>query len=182
MDFDDSAIVERILNLHGENELVMKLEHRDDVWYLRGMNPRVANERPQARGMSENYDPRDPDDIELRNVVSMIPDAFEMLRKASQSRSQQASCAKDAKIGEVSIMASIKFDSSSTLHDSLKNEMIVNSHTMDKLRYLMLSTILCESVLAHVNTALEESKEIGDGNIIVNSRTIQDSSLEVCTV
>jgi hypothetical protein len=136
MEFVDSGLVLRILKFHGEKNSVFKIELVNDVWRSRGMNPKVANEFPLPRGMSEKFDELNPDPMEKGNVDDLLPDAIEMLRKGSESKSQQGSYSRHARIGDISLQARLGVDEGK--FTGLKNEMLGNSYSMDKVRYLQV--------------------------------------------
>lgn len=178
MTFEDPDLVNRILKFHGEERAHLKIELFEGVWKLRGMHPRVASDTPQQRGMSTKHDTREPEPIEMLNARALVPDGVEMLRKGSQSISQKGSFSDHATIGDVSIMSRLEADGQ--FEDALKEEMLVNSHSMDKLRFLQLCSLLCEQVLSRLSTIFQDDAIKGD--VAVNSRTTLDSSLDVCHV
>lgn len=178
MEFVDSGLVLRILKFHGEKNTVFKIERVNDVWRLRGMNPKVTNEFPLPRGMSEKFDERKPDPMEKGNVDDLLPDAIELLRKGSESKSQQGSYSRHARIGDVSLQARLGVDGGNAT--DLKNEMLANSYSMDKVRYLQVFSLLSETVFSRLNTVIQDAG-IKD-KVLIKSRTTLDSALEVCHV
>jgi hypothetical protein len=174
--FGTRLIADRIVELNGRVS-TFKLMWNAGEWLLYGCNPFVLPD-PAIRPYSKNYerlmDERTPTGTIVSEVLSSATGACELLRKASQSVSNDSSPSSKAAIGKVSIQANFPFNHDLHEHKQLQNEMLRNSFVMDKLRYFNLTALLFENVVSRFVDVESE------GNVRLEARCKQDSSLRVC--
>jgi hypothetical protein len=184
--FNDAAIVSRLVDRHGnkDKKKIFRIEKMDGRWLLKGLHPLVPTLDPNPRPFSFHHsrleEERTPNVKVARETLSLIPDAIEMLHKASTSSSTLASTGPKAEIGKCSIKTSFLSDTMSNQHTSFKNEMKSNALIMDQGRYLQHCSLLFVHVLSKVHLALPS---LGNSNFLkVDSRFKKDKSMEVCVL
>lgn len=180
-----AAIVNRLLRGHGNSERpqVFRMEMRDGRWFLKGLNPMVPSSNPEPRPFSAKHPQllveRTPHGNSLYETIAMIPDATEMLRKASQGSSTTISSGPKAGIGEVSLKTSLPYDPSSALQMKIIKEMKVNAKIMNTFRYHLQTSNFFGHILSRLHLALGTTQA---QSMHLESRYKRNSSFEVCNL
>jgi hypothetical protein len=181
--FGNANIVARLLNRHGDctSSKTFRIEKSNNGhWLMKGVHPLVSTPNPNPRPFSLNHQQlkqeRTPDSDSVLEIRRLIPDAMEMLRKASKLSSTEGSSGPKALMGSVSIKSSIRVSASLELETEMKREMQKNALVMDKLRYLLQTSILVGHIMSRVHTALDICKS---SILKVKTRYKKDSRIDV---
>jgi hypothetical protein len=181
--FKDAAIVSRLLYRHGKEDKkkIFRIEKKDGQWLLKGLHPLVPTLDPNPRPFSINHsrleEERSPSEKSVLETLALIPDAIEVLHKASPASSTLISSGPKGEIGKCSIKISLPFDTNSNQQKSFTKEMKSNALTMDRARYLLQCSLLFEHVLSRVHIALLSHGN--SNNLHVETRFKKDKSFEV---
>jgi hypothetical protein len=136
--FDSPDIVTRLLRYHGDVEKkgMIRIEKEGGVeerWLLKGIHPFVPTTDPNPRPFSSNHqrlkEERTPAEDSSNNTMMMLPDAVEVLHKASHSSSCLISCSPKADVGSVSLKIPIKADVEGKMIEEMKtNALVMTRH------------------------------------------------------
>jgi hypothetical protein len=179
--FESPDIVTRLLRYHGDvrKKGMIRIEKQGGVekrWLLKGIHPLVPTTDPNPRHFYSNHQrlnqKRTPAEESSNNTMMMLPDAVEVLHKASQSSS--ISCSPKADAGCASLKVPIKAD----VEGKMIKEMRTNALVMNKARFLNQTAILFLRAISCVHKSFDCLSE--DNDLILKSRFKKDFSLEVC--
>jgi hypothetical protein len=181
--FESPDIVTRLLRRHGDEgkKAMIRIEKEGGVkerWLMKGIHPLVPTTDPNPRPFS-SYHPRlkverTSTEDSSNHTRMMLPDAVEVLHKASQSSSSLISSSKKADVGSVSLKVPIKAD----VEGKMIQEMRTNALVMNKARFQNQAAILFLRAISCMHKSIACLCE--DNDLILKSRFKKDFSLEVC--